>query len=53
MSTTVTLRGNPIKVEGDLPKPGATSPDFKLTGGDLAEGMSVITDQRSRSAATP
>lgn len=37
MSTTVTLRGNPIKVEGDLPKAGSTAPDFKLTSGDLAE----------------
>jgi thiol peroxidase len=37
MSTTVTLRGNPIKVEGDLPTAGSTAPDFKLTGGDLAE----------------
>lgn len=37
MSTTVTLRGNPIQVEGDLPKVGSTAPDFKLTGGDLAE----------------
>jgi thiol peroxidase len=37
MSTTVTLRGNPIKVEGDLPKSGQSAPSLKLTNGDLAE----------------
>lgn len=37
MSTTVTLRGNPVKVDGDLPQSGAAAPDFALTSGDLAE----------------
>lgn len=37
MSTTITLRGTPIKVDGDLPAPGSTAPDFALTNGDLAE----------------
>ena len=37
MSTTVTLRGNPVRVEGDLPKAGAKAPDFKLTSGALAD----------------
>ena len=37
MSTTITLRGNPINVDGDLPTTGSTAPDFVLTSGDLAE----------------
>ena len=37
MSTTITLRGTPVKVEGTLPAAGASAPDFKLTNGDLAE----------------
>ena len=37
MSTTVTLRGTPLRVEGDLPAVGAKAPDFKLTSGALAE----------------
>ena len=34
---TVTLRGNPITTNGDLPKVGAKAPDFKLTTGDLKD----------------
>ncbi len=37
MSTTVTLRGNPVRVDGDLPKAGTTAPDFKLTSAALAD----------------
>ncbi len=37
MSTTVTLRGTPVKVDGDLPAAGSMAPDFTLTAGDLAE----------------
>jgi thioredoxin-dependent peroxiredoxin len=37
MSTTVTLRGNPINVEGDLPQVGQSAPALTLTSGDLAE----------------
>ena len=37
MSTTVTLKGTPLRVEGDLPATGAKAPDFKLTSGSLAE----------------
>lgn len=37
MSTTVTLRGTPLRVEGDLPAVGAKAPDFKLTSGALAD----------------
>jgi thiol peroxidase len=37
MSTTITLRGNPINVDGDLPAAGSSAPDFVLTSGDLAE----------------
>ncbi len=34
---TVTLKGNPIHTNGELPKVGAKAPDFKLTGGDLKD----------------
>ncbi len=37
MSTTITLRGAPVKVEGDLPNAGQAAPELKLTGADLAE----------------
>jgi thiol peroxidase len=33
----VTLKGNPIHTNGDLPKPGSTAPDFKLTANDLKD----------------
>ena len=32
----VTLKGNPIKTSGELPKIGAKAPDFKLTATDLS-----------------
>ena len=37
MTTTVTLRGNPVRVDGDLPAAGAKAPDFSLTSGGLAD----------------
>jgi thioredoxin-dependent peroxiredoxin len=33
----VTLRGNPIHTNGELPAVGAKAPDFKLTDGDLKD----------------
>lgn len=33
----ITLRGNPIHTAGDLPAVGTPAPDFKLTGGNLAD----------------
>ena len=33
----VTLKGNPIHTNGDLPAVGAKAPDFRLTGGDLKD----------------
>ena len=33
----VTLKGNPIHTNGDLPAVGARAPDFRLTGGDLKD----------------
>jgi thiol peroxidase len=33
----VTLKGNPIHTNGDLPAVGAKAPDFKLTSGDLKD----------------
>ena len=32
----VTLKGNPVQVEGQLPKVGAKAADFTLTAGDLS-----------------
>lgn len=37
MASTVTLRGNPVNVEGDLPAKGAAAPALALTAGDLSE----------------
>ena len=34
---TVTLKGNPIHTNGDLPQKGSQAPDFKLTGNDLKD----------------
>lgn len=34
---SVTLQGNPVSVQGDLPAVGTQAPDFKLTGADLSE----------------
>ncbi len=33
----VTLKGNPIHTNGDLPAVGAKAPDFKLTSGELKD----------------
>ncbi len=33
----VTLRGNPVQVEGELPQIGTQAPDFTLTAGDLSD----------------
>lgn len=33
----VTLKGTPIHTNGELPKVGATAPDFKLTANDLKD----------------
>ena len=33
----VTLKGNPIHTNGDLPKVGAKAPEFTLTAGDLKD----------------
>ncbi|HMW19213.1 MAG TPA: thiol peroxidase [Accumulibacter sp.] len=37
MTSTVTLGGNPVAVDGDLPQSGQKAPDFKLVGKDLAD----------------
>jgi thiol peroxidase len=34
---TVTLKGNPIHTNGELPAVGAKAPDFKLTAADLKD----------------
>ncbi|UII34168.1 thiol peroxidase [Fulvivirga ulvae] len=33
----VTLKGNPVNTNGELPEKGTTAPDFKLTNTDLSE----------------
>jgi thiol peroxidase len=33
----VTLKGNPIQTNGELPAIGAKAPDFRLVGGDLKD----------------
>jgi thiol peroxidase len=33
----VTLKGNPVSIAGELPKVGATAPDFLLVGAGLAD----------------
>lgn len=44
---TITLKGQPIHTAGDLPKPGAKAPPFKLTGGDLADvGLDKFAGKR-------
>ena len=35
--TNVTLKGNPVRISGALPKVGSQAPDFKLTSGDLKD----------------
>ncbi len=35
--TTVTLQGNPFRVDGSLPAVGAAAPALNLTNGDLAD----------------
>jgi thiol peroxidase len=35
--TTVTLQGNPFRVEGSLPAVGGTAPALNLTNGELAD----------------
>ncbi|MEE8423591.1 MAG: thiol peroxidase [Thermodesulfobacteriota bacterium] len=34
---TVTLKGNPVSINGELPSVGSNAPDFKLVTGDLNE----------------
>jgi thioredoxin-dependent peroxiredoxin len=34
---TVTLKGNPVQVGGNFPKPGDSAPEFSLTAGDLGD----------------
>ena len=36
-ATTVTLRGNPVKLTGPLPKVGSTAPAFSVVGVDMKD----------------
>lgn len=45
--TEVTLRGNPIQVDGDFPQLGQQAPSFRLVGRDLADvELSAFSGQR-------
>lgn len=47
MSQTVTLGGNAVQVEGDLPQPGQSAPAFTLVAKDLADTpLSSFAGQR-------
>lgn len=35
--STVTLKGNPVKIAGELPSKGSKAPDFLLTKSDLSD----------------
>ncbi len=44
---TVTLRGNEIHTNGELPAVGSQAPDFTVTGGDLGDvSLSSLTGQK-------
>lgn len=38
---TVTLRGNPVRVDGHFPAAGTTAPDFTLVNGQLADATLI------------
>lgn len=47
MSTTVTLQGNPFRVDGSLPAAGAAAPALNLTAGNLADvGLKEFAGKR-------
>lgn len=44
---TVTLRGNPVEVAGNLPKKGETAPAFSLTAADMSDvGLDAYAGKR-------
>lgn len=43
---TVTFKGDPIRLSGELPAIGSMAPDFRLTGSDLSEVS--LADLRGR-----
>jgi thioredoxin-dependent peroxiredoxin len=45
--STVTLKGQPVHVDGDFPAPGSQAPDFSLVGKNLADvGLSAYAGKR-------
>ena len=45
--STVTLGGNPVNVAGNFPQPGASAPEFSLTGKDLKDvGLKDFSGKR-------
>jgi len=51
---TVTLSGNPINTNGDLPAVGATAPDFKLVDKDLNDvGLDAFAGKKKILSIVP
>ena len=51
---TVTLSGNPINTNGDLPAVGATAPDFKLVDKDLNDvGLEAFAGKKKILSIVP
>ena len=51
---TVTLKGNPFKIVGNLPAVGSTAPDFRLTNSDLQDvGLDAFAGKRKVLALVP
>jgi thiol peroxidase len=51
---TVTLSGNPINTNGDLPDVGATAPDFKLVDKDLNDvGLDAFAGKKKILSIVP
>ncbi|MBF7142594.1 MULTISPECIES: thiol peroxidase [Pseudomonas] len=43
----VTLKGNPVRVDGQLPQPGSQAPAFSLVAGDLSDkSLSAFAGKR-------
>ena len=50
----ITLKGNPVNTNGDLPNAGAQAPDFSLVAGDLSEvGLSNFEGKKKVISIVP
>jgi thiol peroxidase len=51
---TVTLKGNPFKISGELPHVGQKAPDFRLTGADMQDvGLAAYKGKRKVLSIVP